>query len=336
MGIRRTIGRFGVKTAAFRLAHGVRVAVRSELRMLAYHRVIAPSHAYDSENVSADLENFDWQMRFMRKNYDVLSFAELAAAIDRDEVLPRRCALITFDDGFADNYFNAFPVLKELGMPALFSVVTSMVDQREMFWFDRAACLVQRSPSGERLECEAFVQQLTDTNRDVVTAGLLQFLKDQPDEVRRGHLDIIDAMLTELMPNEAELAPHYPLNWEQINLMSEAGMEFGSHTHSHPILAKLPDEESIDRELCTSRQIISHRTGKPCLVVAYPEGLDYAIDERVFRSAERAGYRFGLTSLRGMNRLPVASPYQIQRIQIHHSNDRTLFEAAVQFPELVV
>lgn len=336
MGIRRTIGRIGVKSAAFALAHRARLLARSELRMLAYHRVIDPAHAYDSENVSADLKSFDWQMRYMRTNYDVISFAELSTAIERGESLPRRCAMITFDDGFADNYFNAFPILKELGMPALFSIITSMVGKQEMFWFDRAACLVKRAPDGTVLSFGQFEASLNGTNRATTTAVFLQFLKDQPDTVRREHINQIDKALQELMPSEAELAPHYPLNWEQILLMSQAGMEFGSHTHSHPILAKLPSEESIDAELSESRAIIERHTGKPCLAVAYPEGLEYAIDDRVVRSAERAGYKFGLTSLRGVNSLPLQLFYQLDRIQIHHSNDKTLFEAAVQFPELVV
>ena len=130
MGIRRTIGRIGVHTSLFGVGSYVRLLARRELRILAYHRIIDPNHAYDSENVSADLENFDWQMRYMRKNYDVISFQELKSIIESGDVLPKRCAMITFDDGFADNYFNAFPILKELGMPALFSVITSRWGQR--------------------------------------------------------------------------------------------------------------------------------------------------------------------------------------------------------------
>ena len=336
MGIRRTIGRIGVHSALFKLGHHARQIARSELRVLAYHRVIAPAHAYDPENVSADLENFDWQMRYMRTNYDVISFAQLQSAIAKGETLPKRCAMITFDDGFADNYFNAFPILKELNMPALFNVVTSTVGSRQMFWFDRAACLVRSSEPGTRLTFGDLDVKVDGNNGDCATAALLQFLKDQPDDVRCGYVETIDEQLSHCMPSEAELAPHYPLNWDQILLMSSAGMEIGSHTHSHPILAKLPDRQSIDHELRHSRDVIERHTGKPCLALAYPEGLDYAIDQRVVSSAEQAGYAFALTSLRGVNRLPLTAYHEIDRIQIHHSNDQTIFEASVQFPELVV
>lgn len=336
MGIRRTIGRIGVHSALFKLGHHARQLARNELRVLAYHRVIAPAHAYDPENVSADLENFDWQMRYMRANYDVISFAELQSAITSGETLPGRCAMITFDDGFADNYFNAFPILKELKLPALFNVVTSKVGSRQMFWFDRAACLVRSVETGTRLQFGAFDRRVDRSNGDAITAQLLQFLKDQPDTVRREYVERIDEQLCEYMPSEAELAPHYPLNWDQILLMSSAGMEIGSHTHSHPILAKLADTETIDHELKHSRELIERHTGQRCLALAYPEGLDYAIDQRVVSAAERAGYAFALTSLRGVSSLPLQAPHEIDRIQIHHSNDQTIFEACVQFPELVV
>ncbi len=336
MGIRRTIGRIGVHTSLFGVGSYVRLLARRELRILAYHRIIDPNHAYDSENVSADLENFDWQMRYMRKNYDVISFQELKSIIESGDVLPKRCAMITFDDGFADNYFNAFPILKELGMPALFSVITSMVGTEEMFWFDRAACLVKRAQSGQTLKFGSLSMRLDDNNRETHTACFLQFLKDQPDHIRREFIEQIDVQLAPLLPSSAELAPHFPLNWDQIRLMSDAGMEIGSHTHSHPILAKLPSEESIVSELSTSKSIIESHTDGPCLVVSYPEGLDYAIDERVDRAAETSGFDFGLTSIRGVNSLPMGAKYRLDRIQVHHSNDRTLFQGSVQFPEIVV
>ena len=335
MGIRRTIGRIGVHTALFGLGYRARLLARSELRMLAYHRVIDPAHTYDPENVSADLENFDWQMRYLRKNFDVISFEQLHSALENGEALPRRCAMLTFDDGFADNYFNAFPILKDLGLPAMFSIVTSKVGSNEMFWFDRAACLTSRAENGFELCFGTFKRKLSADNREEATASLLRFLKDQPDETRLEHIAAIDHTLAQFMPSDAELAPHYPLNWDQILLMSSGGMEFGSHTHSHPILAKLPDIASIDHELSHSRAIIERYTGKRCLAIAYPEGLEYAIDRRVFEAAERAGYAFGLTSLRGVNRLPLQGHHELERIQIHHSNDRTLFEAAIQFPEVV-
>jgi len=205
-----------------------------------------------------------------------------------------------------------------------------------MFWFDRAACLVRSAETGSRLKFGSFEHVVDGSNRNAVTAALLQFLKDQPDAVRRDYVAAIDELLNECLPSEAELAPHYPLNWEQILLMSSAGMEIGSHTHSHPILAKLADTEAIDHELKHSRALIERHTGKPCLALAYPEGLDYAIDKRVVAAAERAGYAFALTSLRGISALPLRAPHRIDRIQIHHSNDKTLFEASVQFPELVV
>ena len=338
MGIRRTIGRIGVHSRAFRVCHSLRHLATSELRILAYHRILDPAHAFDPENVSADTESFHWQMRYMKANYDVLGLSELLQLAEEPHAIPKRPAVITFDDGFADNYFNAFPILKELAIPATFSVITSMVGEEQMFWFDRAACLVRRSEPGTRLAFGAFSAEVPASTAasEALALKLLQFLKDQPDAQRRQLMDSIDSQLEPILPGKSELAPHYPLNWEQIRNMQSAGMEFGSHTNTHPILSKLPDRDTITRELTVSRQCIERNTGAPCVAIAYPEGLEYAIDERVKEVAADTGYLCGLTSLRGVNRLPMTDMYGIERIQIHHSNDPVLFEAAVQFPELVI
>ena len=336
MGIRRTIGRIGVRSALFGLCHNVRHLAARELRILAYHRVIDPAHAFDPENVSANLENFDWQMGYVKANYDVITLAELVAAKGNPAALPKRPAIITFDDGFADNYFNAFPILQRHKLSALFSVITSMIDQQEMFWFDRAACLANRLGEGSLLHAGQFSRTIINAQRPSVTKELLQHLKDLPDASRMAQMEEIDEQLQDCMPGMLELAPHYPLNWQQICIMSEAGMEIGSHSHSHPILSQLEDTAAVEAELITSRAIIEAKTSKDCIVIAYPEGLDYAIDARVIAACESAGYSVGLTSMRGVNKLPITKPYQLERIQIHHSNDHEIFIGSLQFPEIVV
>jgi peptidoglycan/xylan/chitin deacetylase (PgdA/CDA1 family) len=211
-----------------------------------------------------------------------------------------------------------------------------MIDQQEMFWFDRAACLANRLGEGALLQAGQFSRTMIDGHRPSVTKELLQHLKDLPDASRKAQMEEIDQQLRNCMPGTLELAPHYPLNWQQICIMSEAGMEIGSHSHSHPILSQLEDSAAVEAELITSRAIIEAKTSKDCIVIAYPEGLDYAIDARVIAACEAAGYSLGLTSMRGVNKLPIGRPYQLERIQIHHSNDQEIFIGSLQFPEIVV
>lgn len=336
MGIRRALGRIGVRSRALAAFHGARRLAAHELPILAYHRVIEPADTFDPENVSADPDTFRRQMRYVRDNYDVLSFSELNALSNELHAVPARPLIITFDDGFADNYDNAFPILREFGLSALFSVVTTMVGSSEMYWFDRAACLLRKTPAGERVHIAGFELAIADgESRDIAVKRMLQWLKDLPDDVRRARLNEIDAGLDALGVDAADRRPHIPMNWDQLAEMRRAGMEIGSHTATHPILAQLPNRECIAREMSQSRASVESRLGGGCHTLAYPEGLAYAIDERVRDVAIESGYLFGLTSLRGMNRFPLCDVHRMRRIQIHHSNDDELFRAVLQLPELI-
>lgn len=84
------------------------------------------------------------------------------------------------------------------------------------------------------------------------------------------------------------------MTWDELRSLAEQGIEVGSHTVSHPHLPRLADEE-LERELRESRTQLEDELGRPCRFLAYPFGDD---DERVYRSAERAGYE-GAFSLRG-------------------------------------
>lgn len=91
------------------------------LTALAYHRVldIAPSgYPFDMEVVSASCQAFDWQMNFVSKNFDVITFAALKNCLEGNIPHPKQPLIITFEDGYADNYFYAFPILKKYRLPA--------------------------------------------------------------------------------------------------------------------------------------------------------------------------------------------------------------------------
>lgn len=72
--------------------------------------------------------NFAKHMAYLHKHgYHVIAFSELVNSIIEKKPLPKKSVVITFDDGFEDNYINAFPVLKQYHFPAIIFVVTDIV-----------------------------------------------------------------------------------------------------------------------------------------------------------------------------------------------------------------
>jgi len=97
--------------------------------ILMYHRI--DEQGRDS-SLSVSPENFYQQMRFLsRCNYNVISLETLVNAIEQDKKLPRNSVVITFDDGYIDNFHSAYPVLKKYNLPATIFVIVNVIGQED-------------------------------------------------------------------------------------------------------------------------------------------------------------------------------------------------------------
>ncbi|MFZ2650125.1 MAG: polysaccharide deacetylase family protein [Burkholderiaceae bacterium] len=289
----------------------------------------------DPELVSASLADFEKQMRFVRDHFTPLSLAEVLAALDNGKPLPRRSLVVTFDDGHADNYTHAFPVLKSLGVPATIFLSTAYIDAPQTpFWFDRVAELFFFAPGGTLI-----LQTLDHT----VTLGSVASRRHETDHLlRRLKLEPNTRRLATLAELEDLLAPHVPagnatrrsaMSWDEVREMADAGIEFGSHTVTHPILSRL-DEADILRELSVSRERIRACTGQRVETLAYPIGKIGAYDERTIGAAKACGYRLGLSYETGINRHLGTELFELRRLAVERYVSFGHFKAMLSLPEV--
>ncbi len=90
-----------------------------KILVLNYHQV-----QNKNTSLSVSLEEFDTQMKYLKDSGCVtITPDELYAGLNGDIDLPAKPVLITFDDGYLDNYTNAFPILKKYGMHATIFVI---------------------------------------------------------------------------------------------------------------------------------------------------------------------------------------------------------------------
>jgi len=120
-------------------------------------------------------------------------------------------------------------------------------------------------------------------------------------------------------PHERELLP---VSWTQLSQLVEAGWEVGSHTHSHARLTQL-DDDSLARELRTSRRECEAHLAWSCQTLAYPYGDD---DPRVIKAAETAGYEAACTLSR---RVKPAVPLHWPRIGVYRRDHPLRFRLKV-------
>lgn len=320
------------------LVRRLRAGLRHDLRILAYHRVASVidenSFDFDVELLSADAAGFRAQMQHLRDHYTPLRFRDVLAAQDAGRALPRNGVVVTFDDGYDDNHDVAFPILRELGMPATFFVSTGHIDSGLPYAFDWVAHAIMAGRQGALalplLGIEAELGASRSARRRLVALALDR-LKALGGEQQQ---QAIAAVASACGVGPPQPHPYSrPMRWEQVRAMHEAGMEIGSHGVHHRMLAKLEDAE-IEAELAGSRDAIARETGRVPETLAYPVGGRDAYDERVVRIARALGYRSACSYLPGINRLRAPDWFALRRIAVERETSHAMFSAQLAAPEI--
>ncbi len=277
---------------------------RVVVRILNYHRINYPEviAQLDDEVLSATPELFDQEVRFCARHFDVVSFADLRSSLDGSTRLPRRPLIITFDDGYRDNYQHAFPILKSHKVPAMFFLAVGFIGRTELFWWDAVARAI-KNHKGPQLRCDVGGEalELDTQSREARLESIKQVLrrlKAVPNQVR------VDAVQKLSHPGsfaEPSNAGGEIMTWSEVREMYAAGMEIGSHTMTHPILTRVETPDRLRHEVAGSKAALEASLGAEVNVFSYPVGGPSAIGESVVREVQKAGYLFAVSYVPGVN-----------------------------------
>src|SRR6185369_3692384 len=120
---------------------------RPGMLVVNHHRVTWPEQCpYDHGVIDSTPEQFERQILWLQRHFRMLTLEEAEEAACGERTIRDPAVLITFDDGYADNYEIAFPILKRLGVQGTFFLATSYVGGTRVPWWDSIACRVRRSP----------------------------------------------------------------------------------------------------------------------------------------------------------------------------------------------
>jgi peptidoglycan/xylan/chitin deacetylase (PgdA/CDA1 family) len=318
-----------------------RALIKSEITILAYHRVLEHwderQFEFDVELISATAQDFSWQMAYVRDNYSPITFHQLIAHLDGEAPLPPRPILITFDDGFDDNYHHAFPILKNEGVPATFFLSTGYIGGVRTFWYDWL-CYLCNFASRDNRPAFTFGGQEFVLSADLPTrreniAGLFAFVKRLKDDALRTELAKLEEYLEVEYPADGFDASR-PMSWQQVREMSDSGIEFGSHAVTHPILTNLT-KEKLDQELRLSKEQLEVELARKIEVIAYPVGEDFAFNETVVKAACDAGYRLGASYISGVNDVSKLDHFRLKRLHVERYTSRSDFQGMLAMPNLL-
>jgi len=299
---------------------------------LNYHRIGSGAESvFDRGLWSADEESFDAQVRFLCSHFDVV------APPDLDGILKRRRGrhvLITFDDGYRDNYTAAFPILKSHGAVATFFVATGFIDDPALPWWDEIAWMVRTSTKGG-LPASRWLAgpvPFDDPDREAAVRTCLRAFKSMP---AADHAEYLEHLAGATGSGRCPDGPGATLwmTWEMLREMRSAGMTIGGHTVNHPVLARLPQPAQRDEIVACGRRL-AEELGEPMRYFSYPVGGLDAFDAGTRACLRDTGVHYAFSYYGGYRTFDDWDDMDVRRIAIESELKRRALRAIATLPWL--
>jgi peptidoglycan/xylan/chitin deacetylase (PgdA/CDA1 family) len=289
-----------------KLARWWRQRVGQHLIILNYHRA-----------TGGDLRR---HLLYLRHHYRTLyideALEELYIPSQKKEVRDQRPPLVlTFDDGYNDNYLHAFVLACELQAPISIFLIPGYAESSDYFWWQEGKRLVRRAEVTE-VTLEGRTYHLNQSGeRDILTQAIDARLRYATSVTEReAFLGTMRKALAVPSSITVEEEATLPLTWAEIGKMAESGwVSFGAHTMHHPVLAHLADPAEVRSEVGECRKVLEQQLGYPVRTFAYPIGKLKDIGEEGLRAVQEAGYDWAVTTMNGTN-TPQSDPYQLRRV----------------------
>lgn len=295
-------------------------------RILTYHSISEEAN-YCPNSIALPQHLFKAQLKFLAEHYQVISLDDLVQCINKGSRFPDNAVVLTFDDGYKDNYEHAYPLLQETGITATFYITTSPILNKSQFW---VAWIQEKISLANIATIEKLVSQFNAPKQINGDKTDLQALIDfVSSEINRSDLNKRNKLLDEVA---ATLETDSPLNstgtcmmnTDQVREMAQNGMTIAAHTETHPILTSISDDD-IKREITTSRDILREITDTPINHFSHPNGpgvINHS--QHTAKLIKEAGFHSAVTSVRGTTDIST-NPFLLRRQGIHFSMDTPAF-----------
>ena len=297
--------------------------------VLAYHRIADERKptSFDPGVFSATPQALDAQLAFITRHFEVVS----PEAIERDPNARGRRVLVTFDDGYRDNYDLAYPILRRHGVSAAFFLATDFLDRPRVPWWDELAWMARQSSRPTLEGGEWFERALPlDGDRRFAIAELARVYKSLPTERTEAFVEhCADAAGTGRCDPAA--AADLWMSWEMAAEMRDAGMTIGGHSATHPVLGNA-DPAVQRREIEECKRRLADQLDLSMRYFAYPVGLPSAFSETTRRLLREAGVTLAFSLYGGYLRPDRLDRFDVPRASVSIEADLRGFRAMLAFP----
>ena len=260
--------------------------------------------------VRPTLEKFELSIKQISKYYNFISLDDAVRILDGSSPPVENAVVLTFDDGYRNNFSEALPLLEQLGIPATFFVATGYVETGRSYWIDRLDYALQQAPDESRLlRYQGHEYDLRNLGREQLINGYrelrLNIKRNEQDD--EGMIRALDEFCGALESSSGvtidtiiNTDPFVSIaSWAEQSAACKGGATIGSHSVDHCRLTSIPKSD-IDEQLIDSKDEIEEKLGNCCQFFCYPNG---SFNEDVLERVRKTGYRAAVTTVRGLNRV---------------------------------
>ncbi len=274
-------------------------------------------------------------LRILSRRYNFISLSDAVDMLTGQKPMMPYSIVLTFDDGYGNNFTHVLPILKRYHAPATFYVPAGFINNPGPFWWDRLDYALQQvEVDGREVKIGSLTMRLENCDRETLRESF-QKMRRAAKEQKMSDIDFIRDMdklsirleqesgrrLSEIQ-NEDDWSGI--VTWDQIAANNSDDVTIGSHTVDH-IRLGLVEKQVAGDQLSRSKQEIETRTGKECLSISYPNG---SINDETPGLAKECGYKCGVTTDEGLNKIG-DDIMTLKRINVPTDMDNTEFLALI-------
>lgn len=270
--------------------------------ILMYHSVLDdPAEVADSLGGMIHPRTiFEGQMELIAREFDPVTLDQVARFVRGEQELPARPVVVTFDDGYVDNFEMALPILDRAGVPAAYYVTVECVENRRLPWPSRLRFSFRRTSKKNWTDDAGRVWNFTSENeRGLAYLAACDRIARLAGPAQERVVSQMESGLDTRLPVESG---KLMMTWEQVSGLVQRGHIVGSHTMTHPNLAYVSLEDAR-RELVESKQRMEAHINAPVTHFSYPcPALSPNWTEQTAEESRHAGYESAVTTSSGLAR----------------------------------
>jgi len=290
-----------------------RFLTRYQPRILMFHR-------FDLQGSAGRLgsEQFEKQLLELKKGFNVVPLSLAVKAIKGEIPRQKNMIVLTIDDGYADFFTYAYPLLKKHNLPATIYVTTGFVDRKIWLWPDRLTYILSRTTCKEYLFSSisgdpVAYPLVNERPYGRLWQDMVNYCLALPDKEK---LDFLDAFAVDL---DVHVPPvpvddYAAVTWDELKEMSANGIEVGGHTCTHPALSKVSPEDLL-YEIAGCKQRFKEQLGIDVVTFCYPNGQPDDYSPEVMSCVEAAGFESATVAFSDAD--PYRGVYELRRYSVN-------------------